>query len=240
MGLRFERRKPRRIWLSVAYRLHRWVRLPVRMRLTFYLNAHWMFGRLAHEESHRLFGGQDHPLRGRTEVFLDRHLTENDSVVDLGCGNGMLASWVADRVARVVGVDHDRESIDLASTLRQTPSLSFVHDDAGSFLEASDERFDVLLLSHVLEHLDDPEAFLARVAKGFRSVYIEVPDFEASFHNRLREVLGLSLAYADDDHISEFGRSEIEALIEDAGLTITDMERVEGVQRMWCDREEMP
>lgn len=94
----------------------------------------------------------------------------------------------------------------------------------------------MLVLSHVLEHLDDPEAFLSRFSARFEFVYVEVPDFEASAHNLLREQFRLELSYADADHISEFGRSELEGVVRAAGLRIVDVERIHGVQRLWCEK----
>ena len=99
----------------------------------------------------------------------------------------------------------------------------------------ADSEWAVLVLSHVLEHLDEPEAFLTQFSARFGFVYIEVPDFEGSAHNLLREQFGLELSYADADHISEFGRAELENLAQAAGLRIVDVERIHGVQRLWCD-----
>ncbi len=236
MGLKFPRQKRRRLWLSLIYRIHRWARFPARSRLAFYLNAHWIFGRFAHEESHRLFNGDTHPLRDGTQRFLACHLPTDATVLDLGCGDGVLSTWLAANSASVVGVDHDLTHLSLAKNRPARSNLEFVHGDAGEFLDRCDREFAVLVLSHVLEHLDDPEAFLSRFSARFEFVYVEVPDFEASAHNLLRENIGLELSYADADHISEFGRSELEDMVRTAGLRIVEVERIHGVQRLWCEK----
>jgi len=236
MGLKFSRQKRRRLWLSLIYRIHRWARFPARSRLAFYLNAHWIFGRFAHEESHRLFKGDTHPLRDGTQRFLACHLPTDATVLDLGCGDGVLSTWLAANSASVVGVDHDLTHLSLAKNRPARSNLEFVHGDAGEFLDRCDHEFAVLVLSHVLEHLDDPEAFLSRFSARFEFVYVEVPDFEASAHNLLRENIGLELSYADADHISEFGRSELEDVVRAAGLRIVEVERIHGVQRLWCEK----
>ena len=235
VGLKFPRRKQRRLWLSVLYRVHRWARFPARLRLAFYLNAHWVFGRFAHEESHRLLEEDEHPLHVGTQRFLARHLPSDAIVLDLGCGNGIISSWLAENSALVVGVDHNMTNLRRAMDRPKRSNLQFVHGDAREFLDGSDREFTVLVLSHVLEHLDHPEAFLSQFSADFSFVYIEVPDFEGSPHNLLRVQLGLELSYADADHITEFGRVELEDVVRDAGLRVVSVERIHGVQRLWCE-----
>ena len=133
MGLKFPRQKRRRLWLSLANWIHRWARFPARWKLAFYLNAHWVFGRFAHEESHRLFGEDTHPFRAATQRFLARHLPSDATVLDLGCGNGVLSSWLAANSASVVGVDHDLTNLRLAMDRPKRSNLQFVHGDAGEF-----------------------------------------------------------------------------------------------------------
>lgn len=235
MGLKFPRKKRRRLWVSVAFGLHRWLRAPARFRARFYLNAHWLFGRLAHEESHRLFSGTTYPRRAGTQQFLARHLPTDAAVLDLGCGNGLLSTWLAQVTRSVVGIDHDEQVIRLAMSQPAASNLEFTKGDASEFIENTDREFDVLILCQVLEHLDDPKALLSRVTPKVRFVYIEAPDFDASAHNLLREHLGLELSYTDVDHIFEFGRAELEDLIREAGLRVIEAERIHGVQRIWCD-----
>jgi len=64
---------------------------------------------------------------------------------------------------------------------------------------------------------------------------IEVPDFEASLHNRLRQLEDRDLIYLDEDHVSEFGRAELIALLEGAGLRVVASSLRLGVQRYWCE-----
>jgi len=131
-------------------------------------------------------------------------------------------------------VDHDGEAIATAQRTHQLPNLSFHHVEALAYLNASEKQFDVLLLSHILEHLDDPEAFLGMFKGHFTYIYIELPDFDKTYLNLYRADLGSTLIYTDDDHISEFDRDELKAVLTKCGIDVLESEYRFGVQRLWC------
>lgn len=90
------------------------------------------------------------------------------TLLDIGCGEGLIAEAFAARGARVVGLDAD--SLRLRKTARriasepEAPRVAFVHANAHRLPFAS-SVFDVALLSDVLEHLKNPQVILAEVAR---------------------------------------------------------------------------
>ena len=85
------------------------------------------------------------------------------SVLDVGCGTGLqltfplAQAWPA---TRFFGVDADQGSIDYARRACVAPNLSF------SMLAElrADERFDLIIASEVIEHVEAPVAFLRDLA----------------------------------------------------------------------------
>lgn len=178
-----------------------------------------MAWRLAHEASVKL------GLQTLPNAFLTDAIEPSDAVLELGCGTGEVIGSVSAK--RRVGVDYDEEKLRIAKM--RFPEVEFVTSDLRSF---ADQDFDVLILSHVLEHLDDPSSAF-RSAPNFRQIYVEVPDLEADRLNRLRVTRKRSLSYTDADHVFEFNREEIEGLFREFGLEIVDREFRFGVMRYW-------
>jgi ubiquinone/menaquinone biosynthesis C-methylase UbiE len=73
-------------------------------------------------------------------------------ILDVGSGYG----WTADRLAKkadeIWGVDMDRQA--LAEAAKNYPNINFIHQ-TGTELPFSDEMFDVVILSDVIEHVGD-------------------------------------------------------------------------------------
>jgi SAM-dependent methyltransferase len=232
MGVRLERAKRRNLLASILYRL-KYLPISRKRRLGLFLDLEWIFDRLAHEESYELLG-EDHPMRVQGIEHILGLVDRSHSVLDIGCSRGEITKKIAEKARVVVGVDHSAEKIGYAKQF-ENEKLSFYHGDAEAFLDSDGRSFEVLVLSHVLEHLDDPARFLARFVPRFKYVYVEVPDFDKSIASRIRKDLGLSLIYTDDDHVREFDREELLNLVDQSGLDILSADYRYGIQRYWCE-----
>jgi 2-polyprenyl-3-methyl-5-hydroxy-6-metoxy-1,4-benzoquinol methylase len=99
------------------------------------------------------------------------------SVLDVGCGEGVLTSQWAERLdgGRVVGIDLDDPKLRAEWDARRLPNLEFRAADATA-LAFDDDEFDVATAIEVLEHLPDPEATLAEMARvARRHLLVSVP-----------------------------------------------------------------
>jgi SAM-dependent methyltransferase len=78
------------------------------------------------------------------------------SILDVGCGSGhAVTRFLGGTGDRVHGIDSFAPNIEYAQRVLTRPGLSFECRLAES-LAADRERFDVVVLADVLEHLDDP------------------------------------------------------------------------------------
>lgn len=223
MGVRLPRRKPRNLLASLAYKLDRFMPLSRQRKLDFLLDSAAITNRLAMEHAAEL--GLN--IWGENS-FIHSRIRPTDRVLEIGCSSGRVLSTI--KAADRVGVDYDAPAIERGR--HEHPELTFIAGEARDYLEAA-EPFDVLILSHVLEHIDDPGQFLRTFAHRFNRIYVEVPDFEFTTNNAVRLARKRDLIYMDGDHVAEFDRDELEALFKSVGLDVLDREFRWGFMRYW-------
>jgi 2-polyprenyl-3-methyl-5-hydroxy-6-metoxy-1,4-benzoquinol methylase len=112
--------------------------------------------------------------RSLDELF---ELAEPASLLDVGCGEGLLVQRWAQRLGekRVVGIDLQEDSIQAGWAEHQAPNLEYRVMAADS-LPFADEEFDLVSAIEVLEHLPDPEQTLSEMARcAARHLLVSVP-----------------------------------------------------------------
>jgi ubiquinone/menaquinone biosynthesis C-methylase UbiE len=99
------------------------------------------------------------------------------SVLDVGCGEGVLTAAWAERLrpGHVVGVDLEDPKLREEWAARARPNLDFRPYD-GSRLPFADGEFDTACAIEVLEHVPDPSLTLSEMVRVARShVLVSVP-----------------------------------------------------------------
>ncbi len=111
----------------------------------------------------------------RVADLLARKGFKNGKVVEIGCGKGYFLKLLRQRGFEVRGFDPAFEDDD----------EDIIKDYFSSKYSAGFDA-DLIILRHVLEHIDSPAAFLRQVAEANQykgSFYVEVPAFEWSVTN---------------------------------------------------------
>lgn len=82
-------------------------------------------------------------------------------LLDVGCGTGFLLEQLAGRGFSGVGVDLSPESVAIAQKrLEELGAADRLRAEVGSAYEPPDGQFELITLTDVLEHLEDPRACL--------------------------------------------------------------------------------
>jgi 2-polyprenyl-3-methyl-5-hydroxy-6-metoxy-1,4-benzoquinol methylase len=113
------------------------------------------------------------------EATLDElwHKAAPESILDVGCGEGVLTCEWAERLGdkRIVGIDLDDPKLKAEWAKRQRSNMELRVEEATSLTFADDE-FDMATAIEVLEHVPEPEATVAEMARVARShILVSVP-----------------------------------------------------------------
>lgn len=144
-----------------------------------------------------------HRLTHYHDFFVER-VNAGERVLDIGSGKGEVAYDLATMSgAVVVGVDHDPYQLAFAQSRFQHPNLTFLAGDVVEGIPPG--HFDVIVLSNVLEHLDNRVEFLRTLVSSATPTRLlfRVPVYERDWTVPLRDEVGLS-GFWDSDHRIEY------------------------------------
>ncbi|MDD5528245.1 MAG: class I SAM-dependent methyltransferase [Patescibacteria group bacterium] len=117
-----------------------------------------------------------HAIMDYHQFFVDNVLA-TDKVLDIGCGNGAVADDIAGKATRVIGIDIADKNIRMAKEKFKRANLEFVLGDCLTFDFSSlgIAKFDKIILSNVLEHLEARIEFLNKLHKLSETILLRVP-----------------------------------------------------------------
>jgi SAM-dependent methyltransferase len=160
-----------------------------------------------------------HRLMKYHEFFVHR-LSPDESVIDIGCGNGALSYDMAELGgALVTGVELNEMSLVEAKKRYSHERVQYVHGDV--LKDLPDESFDVAVMSNVLEHLPNRVDFLQAAQERLKPKrwLIRVPLYERDWRVPLMDELGIDYRL-DPTHFIEYTQ---ESFAEEMGLAGFDL-----------------
>ncbi len=148
-------------------------------------------------------------------------------VLDVGCSSGYLARPLVERGCTVVGIERDTQA---ASAAREVCEDVIVGDVEELELPFEHQSFDVVLCGDLVEHLRDPEEFLARVQpllKRDGRLVLTTPNV-ANWTLRL-SLLGGRWRYTnrgllDRTHVHLFTRTTLVEALDNAGYRVLELD----------------
>lgn len=145
-----------------------------------------------------------------------------DSVLDIGCGEGGYALFSARQGAEIILADVDADKLETARQRLQAEaarSVQLLVTDANP-IPLPDGRVSKVVAMEVLEHVDDPAQFMAelvRVARPGAQFLLTVPD---EVIEGVQKHIAPPIYFEKPNHIRVFKRGELEQLAVDAGLIV--------------------
>jgi len=88
----------------------------------------------------------------------------NKKILDLGCGDGVLTNYLNTKKSKAYGIDYSSEAINFAKEKTASKNINFIQGSAYE-LPFSDNYFDAIVSSDVIEHLDNVDKYLEEIKR---------------------------------------------------------------------------
>lgn len=124
------------------------------------LAAHWWDANGELKTLHQV-----NPLR--LGYIMEKIDLSGKSVIDIGCGGGILSESMAAKGASVTGIDMNKSVIDVAKLhqLESGAKVEYLHQSAESIAAEREGQYDVVTCLEMLEHVPDPQSVIQACAK---------------------------------------------------------------------------
>ncbi len=156
-----------------------------------------------------------------------RYPLAGQAALDVGCGAGLLCEPLARMGATVTGVDAAPENITAAKLHAAQGRLPITYR-AGEIAEQGLGKFDIVTSMEVIEHVTDPSAFIAELARHMKPdglLLLSTPNRTAAsrlFLVEAAERLG-QVPRGTHNWDQFLTPKELTALLADAGLEVVEM-----------------
>lgn len=138
-------------------------------------------------------------------------------VLDIGCGLGFLLKNIDNKHTKV-GVEVSKFACDFASEHARIYNTPFEEID---FVQ---EKYDIIIAHHVIEHVEDPEMFLEKIKKVMAPngrLILATPDFKSV----CAKLFGQNYRMLHDKtHRSLFSFASLKQMLQDFGFEIIKFE----------------
>ena len=153
-----------------------------------------------------------HRLTNYHKFFTD-NVNEKDTVLDIGCGNGALSYDLARKVKSVIAVDFEN------NLMFKMNGLLFV----GTPSSYKEINVDVVVLSNVLEHIEDRIKFLRDIKTSAKKFLVRVPMLDRDWLTLYKKELGVEYRL-DKGHFTEYTEQSFRDEVKEAGYKIVKLE----------------
>ena len=156
-----------------------------------------------------------HLIMRYKEWFVD-NINNNDTVLDIGCKNGMMVNLMSSKANFVYGIDIEEKYIEIANRERSNTNINYAVGDATNYDYKKFKPITVVTLSNVLEHIKYREKFLKKLIKQIpwknknnKKFLIRVPMINREWIVIYKKNLGLDYRL-DNTHYIEYTFEQFE------------------------------
>lgn len=154
----------------------------------------------------------------------------SDVVVDIGCGSGVITSFLGESGATVLGIDNNPEAIQFARGHFSRPNVKFHLGLVEEFNPAHYEPVDKIYCLELIEHIYLHQA--RELLKNFYhllkprgKVFLTTPNYHSPWPllEWLMDKARLAPPLSEHQHVERYHSKKLRALAEDGGFRIEKM-----------------
>jgi 2-polyprenyl-3-methyl-5-hydroxy-6-metoxy-1,4-benzoquinol methylase len=146
-----------------------------------------------------------HRIINYHQFFVD-NIDPSDEILDIGHGNGMLAKSVAKKAKSVVGID-----INYPQKEKVEGNLTLLQGDATTY--NFNKKIDKIILSNVLEHIENRIDFLKKLHNISDTILIRVPMINRDWVVLYKKEMGVGYKL-DKTHFIEYTEESLNEELE--------------------------
>ena len=163
--------------------------------------------------------------------YIYEKIPKNKKILDIGCNTGLLGEALKkNKQCEVWGADYSREAIKLAKKrLDKTIVCDFEKE-----IPFKKEKFDIIILADILEHLKNPEDLLLKIKKLLNSggiILASIPNV-ANIYVRFNLLFGKwdykNSGILDKTHLKFFTKKTMIKLFVESGYKINGIDSTPG------------
>lgn len=176
-----------------------------------------------------------------TEIFS--HKLQQIQILDIGCGCGEIEKYLGNAGCNnITGIDIDEDSINRARILCKSFPFDFKIENIESFSPSLPEKhWDCIICSEVIEHLANPEQFVANVLKLLKKdgrLFISIPNGHGPWERYHRSVekhnyLTLDKQPCGKYHLQRFRFREFVSMMNRNGYLLAKYQKSNFVSHVW-------
>lgn len=132
-----------------------------------------------HQEVDNLINKIQSPDNHEYKIYIHDWILKNvqkgNSVLDVGCGHGVLCYHLAQKGCEVTGMDLTQLSVDFCS--KKIPNCQFIQGEAEK-IPFEDNQFDIVSSNQLIEHLPEPVVAIKemiRICKSGGKIILTTP-----------------------------------------------------------------
>jgi SAM-dependent methyltransferase len=156
-------------------------------------------------------------------TYFTERVRPGERVLDVGCGNGLLSMQVAAAGAHVTAMEQHADIVADAKKRHSHERVTFLTGDV--LYDLPEEPFDTIILSNILEHIEERVEFLEMLTKRYTPgrFLMRVPRYDRDWRVPLKDEMGVDY-FLDPTHYTEYTPEAFERELEQAGLHIVSGE----------------